>query len=322
MGFVVNQDGSISDVVIRRGLTADIDSEGMRVIRLLPRFSPGRQDGKAVRVSYTLPISFKLKPNPADTVKKYKVVEHMPVFPGGDSAMMRMVQISIRYPDDARENDIQGRVVVGFVVMEDGSIDSIKIKKSVTPSIDAEAIRIVKLFPKFKPGTQQGKPVRVSYILPIMFALATDDGRRGNTPWVNISNKSSMDQGLTEPVAWGHVSDKMDVTPQFTDTNGINSFLQKNLKYPIDAQNLNIAGTVIVGFIVNEDGHLSDFDFIHKDYQSLNKEAMRVAKLLPPFKPGMKDGKPVKTLYKLPVTFGVYDPSPHKPASEVKIDIR
>ena len=95
-----------------------------------------------------------------------------PEFPGGEDAMMLFIQKNIQYPDDARETDIQGRVVVGFVVTEDGSIADIKIKKSVCPSIDAEAIRIVKLFPKFKPGSIGGKPARIEFTLPIMFKLA------------------------------------------------------------------------------------------------------------------------------------------------------
>lgn len=320
MGFVINEDGAISDIKIKRGLSSDIDSEGVRIVKLLPHFTPGLQDGKAVKVNFTLPLTFKLKPNPIDSAPKvFQIVECMPEYPGGDKLMMDFIQKNIKYPEYERENDIQGRVVVGFVVNEDGSLSNIKVKLPVSPGIDEEAIRIVKSFPKFNPGEQRGKPVRVQFNLPIAFKLAARDVL-GNTAWVNsIKN----DPDLPPPVAWEYVSEKLDVKPKFSDSIGINTFLARNLKYPLDASNSGIDGTVVIGFIVNEDGHLSDFAFVHKEYQSLNKEAMRVVKLFPSFKPGMKDGKPVKALYKIPVRFTINDTSPHKsPPQTIKIDIR
>jgi protein TonB len=105
--------------------------------------------------------------------KIFQVVEQMPEFPGGEEALMKFIQNNINYPDMERENDIQGRVVVGFVVNEDGSLSDISVKKGVSSGIDKEAVRVVKKLPNFKPGKQQGKAVRVSYVLPIMFKLAS-----------------------------------------------------------------------------------------------------------------------------------------------------
>ena len=308
MGFVVNENGSISDITIRRGLSWDIDSEGMRVIRLFPSFTPGKQDGKAVKVSYTLPLSFKLKPNPLDTVKKPHIIEQMPAFPGGDTMLFKLVQRAIHYPEYARDHGIQGRVVVGFVVNEDGIVSDIKIKQSVYPSIDTEAIRIVKLLPRFKPGTQQGKPVRVSYVLPIRFKLINSDNGSIQSP---------------PPLAWEDIPTKVEIMPEFPGgIKKLTEFLNTNVKYPGDALKLDIEGIAVVGFIVNEDGHLSDFGFVLKDYQSFNKEAMRVAKLLPVFKPGIKNGKPVKVLYKLPFNFRMDEPVIEKKVEPIKFDIR
>jgi len=105
--------------------------------------------------------------------KVFQVVEQMPEFPGGEEALMKFIQNNINYPDMERENDIQGRVVVGFVVNEDGSLSDIAVKKGVSSGIDKEAVRVVRKLPNFKPGKQQGKSVRVSYVLPIMFKLAS-----------------------------------------------------------------------------------------------------------------------------------------------------
>ena len=104
----------------------------------------------------------------------FQVVEQMPQYPGGDEAMMKFIQKNIQYPTMERDDDIQGRVVVGFVVNEDGSLSNITIKKGVSSGIDKETIRVVKLMPKFIPGKQQGKAVRVQYVLPIMFKLASE----------------------------------------------------------------------------------------------------------------------------------------------------
>jgi len=295
VGFVVNEDGSISDIKIRKGLSWDIDSEGIRVIKLFPRFTPGRQDGKAVKVRFNLPISFKVKPIPIDTVRDAKVVEHMPEYPEGEEAMMRVIQKNIQYPIDARDNDVQGRVVIGFVVNEDGSLSDFKVKKSVCPSIDAEAIRVIKLLAKFKPGTQQGKPVRVQFVLPIMFKIYNDG--------FGVSS-SNLSYPLQKDIPG--VYNSATVMPEYPGgKDKLLGFLQKNVVYPEDAQAVNIEGAVVVSFVVNEDGRLSDFAIAQEAYYSLNMEALRVAKLLPAFKPGLQDGKPVKVRYRLPIGFNL-----------------
>ena len=103
------------------------------------------------------------------TVELKKVV--MPEYPGGPAECMKFLSKNIRYPKKARENGIQGRVVVQFVVDKDGSIDDIKIVKSVSWELNDEAKRVVKRMPKFKPGTIGGEPVRMRFTMPIMFRL-------------------------------------------------------------------------------------------------------------------------------------------------------
>ena len=97
--------------------------------------------------------------------------ETMPEFPGGTSALMEFLNKNIRYPEEACKKDIQGRVVCSFVVEKDGSISDAKIVRSVDPSLDEEALRIVNSMPNWTPGTQDGKPVRVKYTIPLTFKL-------------------------------------------------------------------------------------------------------------------------------------------------------
>ncbi len=99
------------------------------------------------------------------------IVEEMPEFPGGEAALRRFIAEAIKYPVIAQENGIQGKVYVTFVVDKDGGISEAKIARGVDPSLDKEALRVVNSLPKWKPGKQRGKPVRVSYTVPISFVL-------------------------------------------------------------------------------------------------------------------------------------------------------
>lgn len=99
------------------------------------------------------------------------IVEEMPEFPGGELALRKYVAENIRYPNAARENDIQGKVYVRFVVKKDGSVGDVTILRGVDPLLDKEAIRVIKNLPKWKPGMQRGKAVKVYYTMPINFQL-------------------------------------------------------------------------------------------------------------------------------------------------------
>lgn len=106
-----------------------------------------------------------------DTEVVFVVVESMPSFPGGDAALFKYLNDNIKYPVIAQESGIQGRVTCQFVVNRDGSIVDIEVVRSVDKSLDAEAIRVIKNMPRWTPGKQRGKTVRVKYTLPVNFRL-------------------------------------------------------------------------------------------------------------------------------------------------------
>jgi len=99
------------------------------------------------------------------------IVENMPEFPGGDLALRKHIAQNVVYPEIAKENGLSGKVFVQFVINQRGEVENVKIARGVDPALDKEAIRVVQSLPKWKPGSQRGKPVKVSYTVPINFQL-------------------------------------------------------------------------------------------------------------------------------------------------------
>ena len=196
--FVVGKDGVIRNIEVIRGVDPSLDLEATRVISMMPKWKPGMQKGKEVSVKYTVPVTFRLqgkednKPTPlpagegdneitvvgygeqksADTSGQvFAIVEKMPQFPGGEKAINEFISKTLQYPVIAQENGIQGKVVCSFIINQDGSVTDAEVVSGVDPSLDREALRIVSAMPKWTPGTQRGKAVRVKYTMPVTFTL-------------------------------------------------------------------------------------------------------------------------------------------------------
>ena len=185
--FKIMDDGVVKDASVIKGVDPLLDSEALRVVSNLPSFQPGKQGGVAVPVWYMVPITFTLSdkstavppppppPPPADGSKgssePFVVVEEMPMFPGGDAALLKYLGENIKYPESAKVNGITGRVILRFCVTETGTVDRISVLKGVDPAIDAEAFRVVSSLPSFQPGKQGGVAVPVWYMVPVTFAL-------------------------------------------------------------------------------------------------------------------------------------------------------
>ena len=105
--------------------------------------------------------------------KIYEVCEQMPIFEGGDAALMKYLTDSVKYPELAKKHGVQGRVVIGFIVEKDGSLTDVKVLRHVDIALDAEALRVVKGMPKWIPGCQDEQLVRVRYNVPVSFRLET-----------------------------------------------------------------------------------------------------------------------------------------------------
>lgn len=185
--FVVNQDGTICDLKVLRGVSPSLDQEAIRIINSMPTWKPGMQRGIAVRVKYVMPILFDLSGkgkqlgavspgfDPAkakpDANGVYEVAEQMPAFPGGIDKMMEFLSKNIQYPAEAQKEQIEGRVIIQFIVDAEGNITNPKILRGVNPLLDNEAMRVTLAMPKWIPGRQNGKAVPTKYTYPVQFKL-------------------------------------------------------------------------------------------------------------------------------------------------------
>ena len=130
------------------------------------------EDNQAEAQTQTyVPPVVKVEEEEESSQQIFMVVEEMPEFPGGQAALMSFIAKSIKYPVVAQENGIQGRVTCSFVENKDGSIVDAEVIRGIDPSLDKEALRVINTMPKWKPGKQRGKPVRVKFTVPINFRL-------------------------------------------------------------------------------------------------------------------------------------------------------
>ena len=164
--FTVKKTGKIENIKVLRSVRKDLDDEAVR-----------KQNGKTVDMLYTVPVNFKLFDEmeallpSEDTAADVPDDFQPPMFPGGEQALMLFLRVNVKYPPSAVKRNVQGKVVMQFVVDKTGKVTEIKVAKSVDKALDAEAIRVCKLLPDFYPALENGEPVSVWFTLPITFKL-------------------------------------------------------------------------------------------------------------------------------------------------------
>ncbi len=180
INFIIEKDGSVDSAKVLRGIGGGCDEEALRVVSEMPDWTPGYQHGEAVRVSYNLPVKFSLDKSEHklthtyvidDTDSVYTLVDVMPEFPGGVNALMSYLSEHITYPEQAKKEGVHGRVFISFVIEKTGKVNNVNVLRGIGEACDEEAVRVISDMPAWKPGLQDGEPVRVSYNIPIKFAL-------------------------------------------------------------------------------------------------------------------------------------------------------
>ena len=220
----------------------------------------------------------------------YRSVEQMPRFPGGEAALMKYIQSHVNYPEGT---DVEGRVILQFVVETDGSIGEVKVLRSVDELLDKEAVRLIKSLPNFTPGRQNGQAVSVWYTLPVSFKR---DGGSPSYPGLFDGYRQYAPSDSTI-----YRSVEVEQMPQFPGGEAaLEEYIQSHLQYPEGTDN---QGIVVVQFVVKADGSIGEVKVLRRADEALNEEAVRVVKSLPKFTPGRQNGQAVSVWYTFPVSF-------------------
>lgn len=222
----------------------------------------------------------------------FEVVEKMPEYPGGNAALMKFISDNFKYPENAVKNKISGRVIVQFVIDKEGNATNPVVIRSIDPELDAEALRVVSLMPKWTPGMQRGVVVAVRYTVPFAFRLPDDD--------------SAEKAVVADDETVYSVVDKM---PEFAgkDPKALMEYLSKNVQYPKDAQAEKAQGRVIVQFVVDKEGNVTNPRIVRSAHPSLDQEAIRLISNMPKWTPGQMKGQAVSTKYTVPISFTLPD---------------
>ena len=239
-------------------------------------------------------VTYAPQPKEAEQGEVFQVVEEQPMFPGGMGELMKYLQANIKYPEQAKNNGLQGRVIVQFVVNKDGSICEDTILKSVAPSLDAEAVRVVRSMPNWTPGKQKGEAVRVRFTLPVTFRL---DGGAESKP-------AEVKQVVKTSTQGEEIFNVVEEQPIYLGGHeALMKYIQQNIKYPKEAQEQGKQGRVIVQFVVEKDGSITDAKIVRSADPQLDAEALRIVNAMPNWTPGKQRGEPVRTYFTIPVTF-------------------
>ncbi|WP_231426775.1 MULTISPECIES: energy transducer TonB [Pedobacter] len=171
LSFIVEKTGKLSNVNIVRKLSKETDAEALRVIKNSPNWNPGSIGGKPVRVKYNINVNFNL-PNNGD--KKAALKSGIqPEFPGGSTKLYSYLAKNIKYPEQAKKDKTQGKVMLSFNVEQDGSLTDLEVVKGLSKETDAEALRVMKTAPRWNPAIDQdGHPVKVKYQMAINFTMS------------------------------------------------------------------------------------------------------------------------------------------------------
>lgn len=222
--------------------------------------------------------------------KTLEDLDQKPEFPGGNSALFNYLKDNIKYPADAVEEKLEGRVILTFIVNREGKIVNAKVKKSVSPSCDKEALRIVRSMPDWIPGMKDGKAVTVQYTLPVTFKLRKESKKQ-----------EQLESNIPKDEIVHRVQDQL---PEFPGGSyALSAYLARNIKYPADAVKEKIEGKVVVSFVITEEGKIIDAKVIEGIRRDCDIEALRVVKKMPDWKPCICNGEKIRTQYKVSVNF-------------------
>jgi TonB family protein len=290
VNYVIQPDGTISKPTVMSASDQSLGEAVVKAINESPRWEPAKNNEIQDPFSTSVTVKFEL-PDKVTADDTFIVVEQMPDYPGGGTALLEFIRNNLRYPEAARAEKAEGRVIVRFVVNTKGKVEDAVVIKGVHPLLDAEALRVVGLLSGWLPGAQEGKPVNVWYMAPVAFSLTAE-----------ATGTSSPEPQGGAPFV------QPEQMPQFPGgQQAMLMTIAERMQYPEEAKKQKIQGKVIIRFVVNKEGRVTDAVVLKGVDPLLDVEALRVVNALPDFKPGMQGGKPVDSYLMVPITFTLPD---------------
>ncbi len=242
------------------------------------------------------------------------VPEYMPSFPGGEMALMDYILEHLVYPQEAKDAGVEGRVFIGFVVMEDGSLGCFKVFRGLGYGCDEAAMDVVRKMPKWKPGAQRGKPVQVPFVIPVNFKLEDKMVQVKDNKPVSALNEGVLVAEYVSPMTdvvedpENEVYQIVEQMPQFP--GGVSlmmEYVREHTVYPEEAKRKGIQGRVYVSFVVETDGSISNAKVLRGIGNGCDEEAVRVVESMPKWSPGVHKGETVRVSYQIPLLFMLED---------------
>lgn len=290
--FVVDKDGSIINAKVIEGVEKSLDAEALRVVRLMPKWIPGRQKGELVKVRYFVPVVFRI-PRIASmqesvVFKRDNKFEYShrskedslsapPQFPGGVSALIDFIAKKTKYPKGSIENQTRGYYVeIGFTIDSNGEVQYPIIRRSLDKYIDAEAMRAIKSMPRWTPCKGiYGENIDSYVYFTIPFF----------------------------PPNYKHEEVFEEYEEMASPPYNVNKFLQDNTHYPYSALSKGIDGDVTIGFIIDDRGKVRLSKIVKSANKYLDAEAVRAVMLMPDWSPARYYGRSIITKYDVTFKF-------------------
>lgn len=260
----------------------------------------------------------------AQQARLVAVSDPMPKFSKG--SLQNYIQRTVVYPLSLKQQKIEGKVVIAFIVETDGTVSSVQVKQKAHPLLDEAAVTCIKNLPVFSPGSLQGKPVRVQMYMPVVFSLKplpelkeepireelieTSDVIIVEDDPIGMDNDTIAPPLEPPPLPTGPglveipTQEVYTFAEQMPEFNGdLNKYIHQYLVYPKQAREQGLEGKVIVEFIIEKDGRVTHANILKKGGSGFDEEALRLVKNMPNWKPGKQNGKPVSIKYFLPINF-------------------
>lgn len=234
------------------------------------------------------------------TVYNFISMESPPMYPGGMASFYRFLGENIKYPLDALKENIEGSVLLSFIIEKDGAISDIKVDRKLGGGTDEEAVRVLKIAKRWNPGMQNGRPVRAQYNIPIKFTKPDSKVMSASPKAIAAPNTVYVEDNTV----YNFMS--LETPPQYKGgLIKLYEFIGENIKYPEEAVKSKVQGTVLMSFFVEKNGTLSNIKVDRKLGAGTDEEALRVLNLSEKWMPGMVNGKAVRVKYNIPIKFAL-----------------